>query len=415
MENLVEIAIKGKSGWFEQRCRNVVFKVLKQINYGSLEVIEGHNKTQFGQSAGQIAPGDSEQELSAKLVVHDPSIYRDLVLKGSIGAGEAYMAGKWSSPDLTAVIRIFARAQQMTDQLESGKNWFKRFQLVLLHWANRNNKAGAQKNIAAHYDLGNELYSRFLDPQMIYSSAIYPKPQASLSQAQQHKLETICQRLELKEDEHLLEIGSGWGGLAIYAALYYGCKVTTTTISREQYQYAREQIDKLGLGGQITLLQKDYRELTGQYDKLVSIEMIEAVGYDYLESFFRQCNLRLKSGGKMLLQSITIADQRFDYYRNNVDFIQRYIFPGGFLPSITEIARRSQIHTDMVIEKIDDIGLHYAKTLAHWREQFLDSWRELTELGYDENFKRLWLYYFGYCEGAFLERAISTVQVVFRK
>ncbi|WP_281556339.1 cyclopropane-fatty-acyl-phospholipid synthase family protein [Thalassomonas sp. RHCl1] len=415
MENLVEIAIKGKSGWFEQRCRNLVFKVLKQINDGSLEVIEGHNKTQFGQSAGQIAPGDNGQELSAKLVVHDPSTYRDLVLKGSIGAGEAYIAGKWSSPDLTAVIRIFARAQQMTDQLESGKNWFKGIQQALLHWANRNSKAGAQKNIAAHYDLGNELYSRFLDPQMIYSSAIYPKPQASLSQAQYHKLETICQRLELKEDDHLLEIGSGWGGLAIYAALYYGCKVTTTTISREQYQYARKQIDKLGLGGQITLLQKDYRELSGQYDKLVSIEMIEAVGYDYLESFFRQCNLRLKSGGKMLLQSITIADQRFDYYRNNVDFIQCYIFPGGFLPSITEIARRTQIHTDMVIEKIDDIGLHYAKTLAHWREQFLDSWRELTELGYDESFKRLWLYYFGYCEGAFLERAISTVQVVFRK
>ncbi|WDE08366.1 class I SAM-dependent methyltransferase [Thalassomonas viridans] len=369
---------------------------------------------QFGQ-AGQMSVCGEQQAVTAKLVVHDLSLYRDLVLKGSIGAGEAYIDGKWSSPDLTAVIRIFARAQQMTDSLESSKSWFKRIQHALFHWGNRNTPDGSKKNIAAHYDLGNELYSRFLDPQMMYSCAIYPKPEASLSEAQYHKLETICRRLELKEEDHLLEIGTGWGGLAIYAAMYYGCKVTTTTISKEQYQYAREQIDKLGLGGQITLLQKDYRDLTGKYDKLVSIEMIEAVGYDYLESFFSQCEQRLKSGGKMLLQSITIADQRFDYYRNNVDFIQRYIFPGGFLPSITEIARRSQVHTNMVVEKIDDIGLHYAKTLGHWRERFLDSWLELTELGYDERFKRLWLYYFGYCEGAFLERAISTVHVVFRK
>ena len=250
---------------------------------------------------------------------------------------------------------------------------------------------------------------------MMYSSAIYPQEGATLAEAQQHKLLTICQRLELKASDHLLEIGTGWGGLAIYAAQHYGCKVTTTTISDAQHAYAKQRIEELGLTEQITLLKKDYRDLTGEYDKLVSIEMIEAVGFEYLPSFFQQCNQRLKPGGKLLIQSITIADQRFDYYKHNVDFIQRYIFPGGFLPSVTVLTQNLTQHTELVTESISDIGLDYAKTLAHWREAFLNAWSELTQFGYDEKFKRLWLYYFAYCEGAFLERSTSTVHLLARK
>ena len=313
------------------------------------------------------------------------------------------------------MIRIFAKAQQHTDTLESNKSWLNKIKNAISHWQNRNTTKSSKRNILAHYDLGNELYTRFLDKEMMYSAAIYPSEQATLAEAQCHKLETICQKLELKKDDHLLEIGTGWGGLAIYAAKRFGCKVTTTTISDEQYNYAKNRVEQLGLSNQITLLKNDYRELNGKFDKIVSIEMIEAVGYEFMSGYIKQLNQRLKSGGKLLIQSITIADQRFDYYKNNVDFIQRYIFPGGFLPSVTELTKQMTAHSDLVIEHIQDIGLDYAKTLAHWRDNFLASWSELNQLGYDDTFKRLWLYYFAYCEGAFLERSTSTVQVVARK
>jgi len=409
VEEIVQMNVNSKPTWFEKRCKAIVFNVFKDIQYGVLEIHQGQEHHVFGNAITAV------DEPKGKLIVHDVSLFKDFVLKGSIGAAEAFIEGKWSSPDLTAVIRIFAKAQQLTDKLEAKKGWLSRIKNALIHKANKNSLAGSKKNISAHYDLGNELYTRFLDPQMMYSSAIYPSPEATLEQAQFHKLDIICQRLALSKDDHLLEIGTGWGGMAIHAAKHYGCKVTTTTISEEQFAYTQALVNELELSDRITLLKKDYRELTGEYDKLVSIEMIEAVGYDYLESFFSQCQARLKPGGKMVLQSITIADQRFDHYRKNVDFIQRYIFPGGFLPSVTEIAQRTKNHTEMVIESIDDIGLDYAKTLADWRTQFLNAWSELTTFGYDEEFKKLWLYYFAYCEGAFLERSTSTVQVVFRK
>jgi cyclopropane-fatty-acyl-phospholipid synthase len=415
MEGLSTIGISGNMSWFERRCRGMVFKALKQLSQGTLVIIEGNEHNHFGLPLAASNDGSDGPLVVAKLIVHDVSMYKDFVLCGSIGVAQAYIEGKWSSTDLTAVIRIFAKAQQVTDKLENGNSWISRIQNALAHRANRNSINGSKNNIAAHYDLGNELYMRFLDPKMMYSSAIYPDENATLEQAQEHKLATICERLALTSKDHLLEIGTGWGGLAIYAAQHYGCKVTTTTISEEQHKYAALCIEQLGLEDKVTLLKQDYRELTGQYDKLVSIEMIEAVGFDYLESFFSQCNQRLKPGGKMLLQAITIADQRFDHYRKNVDFIQRFIFPGGFLPSVTEIAKRTTKHTSMVIESMHDIGLDYAKTLAHWRENFLTSWHELQTFGYDEHFKRLWLYYLAYCEGAFLERATSTVHVVMRK
>ncbi|WP_337843418.1 cyclopropane-fatty-acyl-phospholipid synthase family protein [Rheinheimera sp.] len=412
MEQITNMATAQPLSWFEKRCRSLVFKALEQIRDGSLQLVEPEGSFYFGQS-GHGQPAD--EVLHATLLVDDASLYKDIVLGGSIGAAEAFIAGKWRSPDLTALIRLFARAQQMTDQLEQHKGWWGRLKDAWFHRTNRNTKTGSKANIQAHYDLGNELYSRFLDPSMMYSAAVYPTAEASLAQAQQHKLQLICQKLQLSPADHLLEIGTGWGGLALFAAQHFGCKVTTTTISEQQYLYAQQQVMAAGLQDRITLLKQDYRDLTGQYDKLVSIEMIEAVGEEFMPGFFSQCNSLLKPGGKMVLQSITIADQRFAYYRDNVDFIQRYIFPGGFLPSVTELAKACTAHSSMVIEGLQDIGLDYARTLADWRSNFLANWPELPAFGYDERFKRLWLYYLAYCEGGFLERATSTVQLVLRK
>ena len=408
MEQVSGLTIKKQANWLDKRCRSLVFSVFSKLEFGQIELVDSDQRYLFPEFA-------ENNSLLGRIHIHDVSVYREFVKGGSIGVAEAYIAGKWSSPDLTKVIRIFARAQQQTDALEQQRPWLTKLKYALLHRRNRNSQTGSKRNILAHYDLGNELYSRFLDPEMMYSSAVYPNEQASLAQAQLHKLSTICQRLDLQASDHLLEIGTGWGGLAIYAAQHYGCKVTTTTISDAQHEYAKNRIEQLGLTDKITLLKQDYRDLTGEYDKLVSIEMIEAVGFEYLPSFFKQCNQRLKSGGKLLIQSITIADQRFDYYKNNVDFIQRYIFPGGFLPSITVLTGHLTEYTDLVTESISDIGLDYAKTLAHWRDAFLKSWPELKPFGYDDEFKRLWLYYFAYCEGAFLERSTSTVHLVARK
>ena len=408
MENVETINRSKTAKWIDKRCRALVHSVLADITYGQLEIVEASDNHFFPESGNDAA-------IKGQLVVHDIGVYRDLVKGGSIGAAEAFIEGKWSSPNLTNVIRIFARAQQETDSLEKNKSWMNKVKGAVSHWQNRNTQSGSKRNILAHYDLGNDLYTQFLDPSMMYSSAIYPSGDSSLNEAQQYKLKTICEKLCLCETDHLLEIGTGWGGLAIYAAQNYGCKVTTTTISDAQFNYTKSRIESLGLQEKITLLKEDYRDLTGRFDKVVSIEMIEAVGYEFLPSFFKQCNDRLKEGGKLLIQSITIADQRFDHYKSNVDFIQRYIFPGGFLPSVTVLSQHITDHSSLVIESLDDIGLDYAKTLAHWRENFLSSWSTLTQFGYDEPFKRLWLYYFAYCEGAFLERSTSTIHLVARK
>jgi cyclopropane-fatty-acyl-phospholipid synthase len=408
MEHIENVRVLEEANWLDKRCRSLVQSVFAKLSYGQLEVIEGTNSLFF-------PAGSADVVIKGKIHIHDASVYRDFVKGGSIGVAEAFIDGKWSSPNLTDVIRIFAKAQQETDSLEQQKSWLTQLKYVFSHWKNRNTQTGSKRNILSHYDLGNDLYSRFLDPKMMYSSAIYPSQDASLAQAQTHKLKTICDSLSLTDSDHLLEIGTGWGGLAVFAAKNYGCKVTTTTISDAQFDYANDYIKRENLSDKITLLKKDYRDLTGQFDKVVSIEMIEAVGYKYLPSFFEQCNDRLKKGGKLLIQAITIADQRFDYYRSSVDFIQSYIFPGGFLPSICVLSQHMTKHSELVLESLTDIGLDYAKTLADWRSNFCDSWSELSTLGYDERFKRLWLYYLAYCEGAFLERATSTVHLVARK
>jgi len=414
MEEVQNVALNNSISWFDKRCRNLVHSVFSKLNYGHLEVLEGSQHFNFPNQSFENTDNSTDL-IEGKIHIHDMSVYKDFVKGGSIGVAEAYIAGKWTSPNLTNVIRIFAQAQQQTDKLDSNKSLLNKFKNALSHWQNRNTQTGSKRNILAHYDLGNELYTRFLDPQMVYSSAIYPSPTTSLEYAQLYKLKTICERLQLTSEDHLLEIGTGWGGLAVYAAQNFGCKVTTTTISEAQFEYTQEKVKSLNLEDKITLLKKDYRDLTGTFDKVVSIEMIEAVGYEFLPSFFEQCNARLKKGGKLLIQSITIADQRFEHYKSNVDFIQKYIFPGGFLPSVNVLSDHITNNSDLVIENLHDIGLDYAKTLADWRTNFLASWNDLTKFGYDQEFKRLWLFYFAYCEGAFLERSISTVHLVARK
>lgn len=392
--------------WFTSRCRSLVLNALNKIENAGLEIEEN----------GQITfLGNENSELRGKLIVLDPSLYVDFIKGGSIAAAEAYIAKKWTSPNLTELIRVFARCGETLDSVEANKSLLTKLKNFLFHWGNANTQSGSKKNILAHYDLGNELYTRFLDSTMMYSSAIYSNDATDLHAAQLNKLKTICDKLKLSPNDHLIEIGTGWGGLAIFAAKNYGCKVTTTTISDAQYEYAVERVKQEALEDKITLLKKDYRLLEGKYDKLVSIEMIEAVGHKFMAEFFAKCNSLLKDSGLMLVQAITILDARYEHYRSNVDFIQRYIFPGGCLPSNAVMNQHIAEQTNMMIDNVQDIGLHYARTLYDWRMKFDNAWPELTQFGFDEQFKRLWHFYLCYCEGAFIERVISTHQLVMRK
>lgn len=401
MTEPVAAAIAADLPLSQRLARKIVLGLLAKLEYGTLRVKDGEAELQFG--SGQPV---------ATLEVLDSAFYPQLLVGGSIGAGEAYIAGRWRSDDLTSLVRIMVLNLPLLDSLERRLGWVTWPLQRLKHLVNRNSRQGSKKNILAHYDLGNVLYKSFLDPSLMYSSALYPHAEASLEEAQQHRLDVICQKLDLKPGDHLLEIGTGWGGLALHAAKHFGCKVTSTTISDAQFQEARERVKEAGLEGQITLLTQDYRDLDGQYDKLVSIEMIEAVGHRYLPAFFEKCQSLLTPDGVMLLQAITISDQRYDSYARSVDFIQRYIFPGGCLPSNSRMLGLMARHTDFVVRDLKDFGFDYARTLKEWRQRFHHGFEGLRPHGFDERFKRLWDYYLCYCEGGFWERAISVVHLV---
>ena len=388
--------------------RNLVFKLLRTLKEGCLRIHEQGELYYFGQSSDQ-------SDLVADIYVQDPQFYADVVFGGSIGAGEAYMDGYWSTPNLTRVTRLFVRNMAALDALDTRQSVIGRYLLKVFHWFNRNTKEGSRKNISAHYDLGNDFFSLFLDQTMMYSAAIYPSPEAPLAEASVYKLQRVCEKLQLSAADHLLEIGTGWGGMAIYAAQHYGCRVTTTTISREQRDYALAKVAEAGLGDRITVLFDDYRDLRGQFTRLVSIEMIEAVGHEHYDQYFSTCSRLLAPDGLMLLQAITIADQRYDLARRTVDFIQRYIFPGGSLPSVAVISDWAKRKTDLNILHIEDIGAHYAQTLKHWREAFHEQRDAVRAQGFDERFIRMWEFYLCYCEGGFIERSIGTAQVLLAK
>ena len=388
--------------------RRFMLRVLSHIEVGSLSIHDGDNRYHFGQAG---VPGEPQ----AEILVHNPAAFGKVLTGGTIAAGEAYIAGDWSSPDLTAVTRLFSANMDSIDAMEAGQHWYTRLALKLAHAINRNTHRGSRRNISAHYDLGNDFFRLFLDSTMMYSAALFERAETTLEKAAVDKLDEICRRLELRRGEHLLEIGTGWGGMAIHAATHYGCKVTTTTISRKQYEFARARVRELGLQDRITLLLKDYRALSGQYDKLVSIEMIEAVGHDFYSSYFQCCSRLLNDHGKMVIQAITIPDGRYEQARRSVDFIKRYIFPGGCLPSLEIIARHLARDTDMQMVHLRDITADYASTLAHWRQRFMQRLDEVRALGFDRRFICMWEFYLCYCEGGFRERIIGTTQMAFAK
>lgn len=389
---------------FEQLARRAVLARLAMIEVGEIVLDENGTSQSFGAAAD--ASG-----LSTVLSVRDTQFYSEVAFGGSIGAAESYVHGDWSCSDLTSLVRILLRNRAVLGQMDSGLATVARALQKLWHRRNRNTRNGSRRNIAAHYDLGNDFYALWLDRTMMYSGAWFEHANCTLEQASVAKLDRICRKLNLQPSDRVLEIGSGWGGFAIHAAQNYGCHVTTVTISEQQYQYAREAITAAGLEDRVQIEIRDYRDIDGQFDKLVSIEMIEAVGDEFQATFFRKCCDSLKPDGQMLLQSITIADQQYDRYRSGVDFIRRYVFPGGCLTSVTSMAEILTKATDMRILHLEDIGLHYAKTLRHWRQRFLENLDGMRKLGYEEEFLRLWNYYLCYCEGAFRERAIGNVQM----
>ncbi len=388
--------------------RRGLLQLLRRLQVGRLTVHEGDDTRHFGAAGAEGAP-------HAVINIHDPATFRQVLAGGSVGAGEAFMQGHWSSPDLVQVIRLFCANMSAVQAMDTGLSPARSLLSKALHFFNRNTLRGSKRNIAAHYDLGNDFFALFLDPTMMYSAAVFPRPGASLEEASVHKLALLCGQLELRRSDHLLEIGTGWGGLAVHAAREYGCRVTTTTLSREQYEYARERVRAEGLGDRVTVLCEDYRNLQGRYDKLVSVEMIEAVGAQFYGEYFRKCSSLLAPGGLMVIQAITVADQRYEQARDEVDFIKRYIFPGGCLPSLEVIARHVARDTDMQAIHLRDIALDYADTLACWRERFLAALPRVREQGFDEVFQRMWEFYLCYCEGAFRERVIGTVQLTLAK
>ena len=378
---------------------------LAGLEHGQVTVVDGARRHTYGRATPRCA-------LQATVQVRDRRFYGEVAFGGSVGAGESFMAGDWTVDDLTALVRILLVNRGLLDGLDSG--WSRLAEPVrrLLHAAARNTRRGSRRNIAAHYDIGNDFFELFLDPTMMYSCAVYERPDMTLQQAQIAKLDRICRKLELKPGDHLLEIGTGWGALALHAAQRYGCRVTTTTISREQHALARQRIDAAGLAERITLRMDDYRDLDGRYDKLVSVEMIEAVGHHYFDTFFRRCNALLVPGGTMLLQAITIDDRQYASARDSVDFIKRHIFPGCCIPSVSALTQSAVRASQLRLVDLEDIGPHYATTLAAWRRNLSANAEQVRARGYPEALLRMWHFYLSYCEGGFAERALGDVHML---
>jgi cyclopropane-fatty-acyl-phospholipid synthase len=346
--------------------------------------------------------------------VHDRRAYGALLARGSVGLGQSYVDGWWDCDDLTQLVRFLLRNRGVLGEAQDRIGSAVSVVTDPLRRLRRRTPTVDRRDVRAHYDLGNELFSLMLDPTMSYSCAVFERPDATLEEASVAKLDRICRKLALTPDDHVLEIGSGWGGFAIHAASRFGCRVTSTTISAEQYAYASKRVADVGLSDRVTIREQDYRELRGQYDKLVSIEMIEAVDWRLVGTFFRQCARLLAPGGLMALQAITINDRSYERAKRDRDFIKAFIFPGGCLPSVASIAG-SVAKTDMRIVDLEDIGCHYAETLRRWREAVDDRRTEVADLGFDDRFLRMWRLYLSYCEAAFVERHVSDVQVILAK
>jgi cyclopropane-fatty-acyl-phospholipid synthase len=389
--------------------RRLLLGQFAALRDGELHIVEWDCKRhRFGSRTPRL-------DVSVTLHIDHPQLYADAAFGGTVGAGEAYIRGLWRCDDLTGLVRIFVANREVMNGMDSRWALLSRPVLKAFHFFNRNSKVGSARNISAHYDLGNALYELMLDPTMAYSCGIFESEHATLEQASIAKFEAICRKLQLKPEDRVVEIGTGWGGLAIHAASKYGCHVTTTTISREQHDYAKEKIARAGLEDRITLLLEDYRDLKGRYDKAISIEMIEAVGANYLDTYLAKCSSLLAPHGAMLLQAITIQDQFYEQARKSVDYIQRFIFPGSFIPSVDAISRSLTRATDLKIFNLEDIGPHYARTLREWRRNFFEHLPKVRALGYPDSFVRLWEFYLCYCEGGYAERQLGDVQLLLTK
>ena len=390
------IEIRGLNGL----ARQLLLSKLRGLKGGSLQLIDSSGTSTVGEVG----------ELQTKLRVHNPNFFRHAVLGGSLSVAEAYLRDDWQCDDLTTLFRIFVRNIETADRLDRGLSpiakWCNR---IYHHWHTN------RRNIQAHYDLGNEFFQLMLDDTLSYSSGIFLGPHSTLREASLEKIDRLCRKLDLSPNDHLLEIGTGWGALAIHAAKYYGCRVSTTTISRQQYELARERIEASGVSDRVELLYQDYRDLSGQFDKLVSVEMIEAVGYRYYDTFFRKCSQLLKPTGTMVLQAIVMPDRRYAQYLKSVDFIQRYVFPGGCLPSMKTMLESMSRATNLRFVHAEDFCTHYARTLRHWRQRFYQHMDDVRLLGYPDRFIRMWNYYLSYCEAAFEERFLGVVQILFDK
>jgi len=383
---------------------------LQSLREGVLEVVDGTLP-----DAPVLALGDPSGPLAAKLDVVDRRFWRAIVGRGGIGAAEAYAAGWWASPHPQRVARLMVRNRSVLEALEGGWARLGRPLLKMLHWGRRNTREGSRRNIAAHYDLGNVFFGLFLDPSMTYSSGVFAHPQATLEEASLHKLDRLCRLLDLRAEDHLLEIGTGWGSMAARAAGEFGCRVTTTTLSRSQAELARQRLRAAGLADRVEVCETDYRDLEGEYSKLVSVEMIEAVGHQNLGGYLKVCQDRVRADGLVAIQAITIADQHYAKALQRVDFIKRYIFPGSFIPSTTAILEAARDHTDLRLAHLSDHGADYARTLSTWRARLRDQWAAARAAGYSEEFLRMWEWYLAYCEGGFAEGLLSVVQLVFRR
>ena len=406
MNAIVQSDTAPRFGALDRFLRQRLLERLTGFGHGYLEVRDALGTVTFGSA------GDGP---SVTLEVLDPGFYRALAGNGSVGAGEAYMDGLWRCTDLVGLVRLLVRNRDLLDGMETGSARLGGLAMKAIHLLRRNTRSGSRRNIAAHYDLGNDFFRLFLSEDLMYSSAYWTGAEDTLEAASTRKLDLICRKLALGPDDHVVEIGTGWGGFAVHAAKHYGCRVTTTTISREQHDLAAARIQAAGLGDRITLLQSDYRDLTGQYDKLVSIEMIEAVGADFQDSYFGQIGRLLKPDGLALVQAITIEDHRYEQALTSVDFIKRHVFPGCFIPSVNAMLASKTRSSDLALVGLEDFGLSYARTLQAWRERFLAQLPAVRAQGFDERFVRMWEFYLAYCEGGFRERSIGVSHLLMAK
>ncbi|NNE37444.1 MAG: class I SAM-dependent methyltransferase [Gammaproteobacteria bacterium] len=389
------------TGLLINTARKFVQKRLKNIQGALIEIQDPLGTWYSGQ-------GD---KTDITIVVKNMDFYKQIIFSGSKGAAVAYRDDLWTCTDLTTLLRIMIRNIQLLDGFESGAAKIMNVFNSVVHWTRNNTRHGSKKNIHAHYDLGNDMFKLFLDPTMTYSCGIFPDKNSTLEEASAEKLDRICRKLNIGPEDHVVEIGTGWGSFALHAAGKYGCKVTTTTISKEQHDLALERIQAAGLEDKITLLLSDYRDLTGSFDKLVSIEMIEAVGDDHLGEYFSKCASLVKADGQLLIQAITMPDHRYEDYLKRSDFIQQYIFPGSCVPSLTAMMKYITGHTDLRVENIENIGPHYARTLRLWHDKFMANKEEVMSIGYSNEFVRLWQYYLCYCEAGFKEKYLGTMHL----